>query len=323
MLASAFLPRSFLDPAPAVEAQAPEREVELDPSMAIQQAGGGGNSWLADLLGFGVSPEAAVNAAGPALEDPAVEADRAAMTAAREALAGKFEVLGNGAVGQGASNQVSPEEFEQMARMYADISQGKTLLQLDTEGLSENDAEAFKAGAMGDISTLMQTQSGRELIEKLAYDNKSTDGTAHVTKLSRLGADESGERAKCKTPLDQVGKDFTPTGADSQVWWHPGQTVSVDGHDDPFRSDVILYHELVHALHQGRGTTASGEVNPVVVSDSGISASEYQASGLGHDHVHDPMEDLFNENLYRRERFALGEDIGERKKYRGKDPFAQ
>ena len=321
MFASAFMPRTFLDPAPAVEASAPDQDLNLDPSMAIQSAGGGGNSWLANLLGFGKKPEA------PAVEtaavDPAVEADKAAMTDARAKLADKFQVVGDDFAGPRASNQLSPEEFEQMARMYADIGQGKTLLQVDTEGLNKDDAEAFKSGAMGDISTLMQTQSGRELIEKLAYDNKSQDGTSHVTKLSRLGADESGERAKCKTPLDQVGKDFTPAGADSQVWWHPGQTVSVDGHDDPFRSDVILYHELVHALHQGRGTTASGTVNPVQVSDSGVSQSEYQASGLGHEHHDDGMEDLFNENLYRRERAALGEDIGERKKYRGKDPFAQ
>lgn len=322
MSAFAFLPRTFLDPSTEVEQASPE--VGLDPSMAIQSAGGGGNSWLADLLGFGgKKAEAAPEAAAV---DPAVEADKAAMADARAKLADKFQVVGDDFGGPRASNQLSPEEFEQMARMYADIGQGKTLLQLDTEGLNKEDAEKFKSGAMGDISTLMQTQSGRELIEKLAYDNKGLDGTAHVTKLSSLAPDVSGERAKCKTPLDQVGKDFTPAGADSQVWWHPGQTVNVEGHDEPFRSDVILYHELVHALHQGRGTTASGEVNPIHPNDTGISQSEYQASGLGHDddhEHHDPMADLFNENLYRRERAALGEDVGERKKYRGKDPFAQ
>lgn len=312
-------------PQPQVEAAPLVEGLDLDPQMALQSAGGG-NSWLASLLGLGQKEEAPAVDGATAQQTAEDAADKAAMEEARAALAGKLSVVGDDVTGPRTSAQVSPEQFEQLARMYADIQQGKTLLQLDTEGLDNKSAEAFKKGAMGDLATMMMTDSGRELLEKLAYDNKSVDGTQHVTKLSALPAGVSGERAKCKTPLDQVGQDFTPRGADSQVWWRPGETVNVAGHDEAFRSDVILYHELVHALHQGRGTTASGEVNPVHPNDTGISQSEYQASGLGHDHDHehhDPIEDLFNENLYRRERAALGEDVGERKKYRGKDPFAQ
>ena len=79
--------------------------------------------------------------------------------------------------------------------------------------------------------------------------------------------------------------------------------------DGEVRSDVVLYHELVHAHHFARGDTAKGgrEVDGMYIEDSELQTTQ----GTG--------SESYSENLYRMERRRLGEDMPRRETYGGRD----
>lgn len=247
------------------------------------------------------------------------------LEAARIELADRFHVLGDGEAHDGAHNTVDAQQFEELAQLYSDIRRGKTDLRFDTSGMDADTAATFKGGAMTDLAAMLQTESGRELVQKLAHNERG-----HTTTLT--GA-EAPHKAKCtrnqsEDPDEErllAQHDSDGTGNDAIVRYVPGQGFTQKGPEkDPVkyeleqRSDIVLYHELTHALHRTEGTTARGQVSgsggphaATSTCDDEIDIEEYDTSGLGHD-GHD---DYFSENTYRSERAEMGEDVAQRQRY--------
>lgn len=228
---------------------------------------------------------------------------------ASESLSSRFSIVEPGAQRQ-AGNQVTQREFDQIAATFADIYAGKSDIEFDLESLPEDQRQAFKMGAMTDLANILQTASGRDLIQSLhdapgrgflgLGDRKTTirqNGGANADPSNAFGGGEPGKWGT--------------------VAYVPGQN---HGPDRNLRSDVTLYHELVHAHHAVYNTW---DYDGVAAERGGtrddiagqVGEHEHQAVGLG-EHV----QDRFSENRYRQERRAIGaSNVGER---RGDDNMA-
>lgn len=302
-----------------------------DPAWAATESGLGaglldqdlfGNGFLASQLGESVSAAPSMfsffGLFGDEVEAPRAKkgigeaartlADRAA---AAEELKAKFHVGEGSEEGKAG---VSEEEYARIVALYSDIRMGKTQLKLDTSGLDEDAAKAFRDGTMGDLSTMMQTESGRQLLDELAHGNKGHQTTIGATKgdpdtgawLPGLDMGDVDDRWKLHHALHDG------SGANSSVSYQPGQTVHTK-HDGDIRSDIVLYHELTHAWHNGNGQNAQGAVSGA----DGVSVGyeEFEAAGMG------PWSDArFSENRYRGERDRMGDKVGPRKTYGGTTP---
>ncbi len=100
--------------------------------------------------------------------------------------------------------------------------------------------------------------------------------------------------------------------------------VEVDWRKMP--SDVVLFHELVHAYHDVHHTTADGTVRDAEAEnevDVGVNRREYQAVGLdAQDGAFHYANELFTENKYRRAR-GLPLRTTYMVPYRGRVPLAR
>ncbi|MCB9688388.1 MAG: hypothetical protein H6735_25335 [Alphaproteobacteria bacterium] len=280
-----------------------------------------GNAAMGLFGWFGGGEEAPVaQTAGKVMEDAR---DRLDLEAARIELADKFHVIGDGEAHDGAHNTVDEQQFEELAQLYSDIRLGKTDLKFDTSGMDPETAAKFKGGTMQDLASMLQTESGRELVQKLAHNEKG-----HTT---TIGGAEAPNKAKCTRAVSEDFEeealldrhDSDGTGNDAIVKYVPGQGFVQKGPaNDPYeleqRSDIILYHELTHALHRTDGESAVGQVSgyggkhpAVSTCDDEIEIEEYDTSGLGHD----GRDDYFSENTYRAERAEMGEDVAQRERY--------
>lgn len=277
---------------------------------------GGVGQTIGDL-GRGLSQEGLSG-----LLDPAGMLDR--QDAQRE-LAGQFNIMNPEDMvstpgGQPyAGNQVSPEEFQQIARTYSDIRMGRTNFQFDTGEMSPEDQEQYQHDMMTQMGRIMQTDSGRGLLNDIAYNE---DGN-QVTLGAYYQTDAAGNPT---TTLDTTNAEANPmnnanaangTGSGSRVTINPGvDNYSIGAPGDAWdntRGDVVLYHELSHAWNQVHGTedqsgaVAAGETGldgtqRDANDPGGIQRWEHQAVGLGN-HQNDTGP---NENRYRRERAQLG-----------------
>lgn len=265
------------------------------------------------------------------LMHPEVVRDR--MRAEQE-LAGRFQIVDGKTKGPRLPNQVTMAEFHKLANTYSDIRLGRGDLTIDA-GKAKDPAQ-FKADMMDDIADLLQTKSGRSVIEGL-HDATNIDENGDLvhrkTKLMPYlkspkdntpdyeNADEIGDN---REGYGTLATDGTPgVGTDTKVRINPNHDViesatNDEGHEvqvGRIRSDVALFHELVHAYTDTRGITDGGFVrrndgrqrgspadpSTVLDADSGIRAAEHQAAGLGKF-----KGQLITENNYRRERNELG-----------------
>ncbi len=101
-------------------------------------------------------------------------------------------------------------------------------------------------------------------------------------------------------------------GTDSTIWFNPQVTAG-----NCNRADVILQHEMAHAVHETQGTMASdakGQTEP------GIANFERQAVGLPNSGHYPGDPDGCTENSYREERNLLGDRFLPRTNYGGTMP---
>lgn len=276
------------------------------------------------------------------LLDPTGMMDR--QRASRE-LSSKFDVVGPDHKGEKLPNQVTAEEYDQLVRTYSDIRLGRSDLKIDTS--NANDAGQYQADMMDDIGDIMQTSSGRQLISQLSNNVMKDASGKDVHRTTTLApryrvdpitgakipdnsnAGESGNSAPgIGSPFPGLGGPGV--GGDTSIAMNPNMDVSApngSGGTETWRSDVALYHEMVHSLHDTRGTTdanpvsstdgvqrelqrgnvggAMGEMmnpDPKIKADvdAGIMRWEHQAVGLG---VY--ADNAISENAYRRERNAV------------------
>ena len=110
------------------------------------------------------------------------------------------------------------------------------------------------------------------------------------------------------------------TGTDANVWWAPNSSPGDVAAED---SDVILLHELAHALHSTQGTNAGGTYRPAdgAGPDAGrVPNNERQAVGLSYEGQNPGDPNICTENDYRRERNELGDNFVMRDSYSGRQP---
>jgi len=225
-------------------------------------------------------------------------------------LKGKFDIVADDFKGHKRPNQVTQAEYDKIVANYSDIRREKTDLKFNTAGMTEEEKSKFMASTMGDIGSIMQTGSGRDLIDKLSHQKDGHTTTINMSKDAAGKPNPLGASADAANPADRA-KWSDGTGVNSIVNYVPGANVTVPGYGkdkfNPFRSDVALYHEMVHAMHITDGTMASSKVSsgPKIDQDAGIQNFEHQAAGLG-DYAADPI----TENAYRRERNAIGNHAG-------------
>lgn len=226
---------------------------------------------------------------------------------AQTELAGRFQIVPTDFVGPRLPNQMTQAEYERMCNTYSDIRRGEANLRLDTAGMTAQQATAFQSSTMNDIASMLQTGSGRDLVEALAHE-AGPNGAAHTTTIRGI-ADPGGAGVRAANPARNADRG-NGVGTSNILSYAPGQSLPVPGATDPWwpvRSDAVLYHEMTHALYNLRGTRADGQVDPAGVPavDRGVNRAEYQAMGLG-DWANAPI----SENRYRAERRGLAGHAG-------------
>lgn len=282
------------------------------------------------------APQATPGVQGPqplADDDYAGQIDR---VKAEQELAGQFQVVPDDFVGPRLPNQVTQAEFQDIAATYSDIRRGQTNFQFDTAGMTDKEAAAFQGHVMGDMSRILTTQSGRDLLNQLAY-GKNANGDAVTTTLHNIanptGANTTDGAGGLSAPIGNG------VGTDQIVNYTAGQDVDL-GATIPdyesaqyrqFSSDTVLFHELTHAMHIQQGavpiqTDASGNLTSIdevggaqatIPKDSSVFQEEYNTVGLGNA-AHDPI----TENAYRAERgLVTGTPIPQRTDYTGPGPL--
>lgn len=283
-----------------------------------------GNAFVGEMLG-GQEPLVARKGIGDIARSSADQVH------ARVELEGKFDT--ENPLGSEGRAAISDEELDEMVELYSDIRLGNTNLKLDTSGMNEEDAAKFRAGAMGDVAKLMQTESGRRMLRDLAHNEKGIQtsiGKSPGTEGPETDAYlEGGRDCKESNARDRLGdptgwciddRAHDGKGVDSIVRYRPGETTTTAEGQSP--SDVTLYHELTHAMHNMHGDQARGSVPSATDSTRSIGNDEFQATGLGPwaYKVDEHGELVPNENLYRAERRDLGEDLQDRPTYGGTSP---
>ena len=225
--------------------------------------------------------------------------EAAQLSLAKDRLAEKFQVSEDAS---GDLNEVTPEQFEAIAKLYTDIEHGRTDIKFDLKEFGEDAGRAReqKALAMEDMARLLQTPSGRQLLSDMA-NNTGADGEHRQTTL-RLTDNQ----------FDDNEADASGTGA--YVQYHPGRENQLGALGIPTRGDISLAHELIHAHHITHGTRIDPNVNvgddAVTEGDRDERMEEYATVGLGK-----YRDDFLTENNYRLERRCLGEDVEDRFQY--------
>jgi hypothetical protein len=247
-------------------------------------------------------------------------------------LGSRFEIVGDDFIGPRKPNQVSQAEFNRIAILYSDLRMGDTNVKWGTSGMSEDDAAAFKSGTMDDIADILTTTQGRELMDQLAY--QEVDGRDLTTTLGRAAnPGDAGAYIDARDPE----RSFDGTGTSGGVNYQPGRSLDMakdlgnaDYESSPWAkmsSDIVLFHELVHANHSRQGLAdaeiVDGQYSRPTIADSeaatrrdrGTAVEEYATVGLA------GYGDDLNENAYRAERsIVTGTPIPRRDNYNGAGP---
>lgn len=260
---------------------AAESHSEIDPAEDDHDDGFLGSfGHTLGQIGRGVQQEGLMGA----LLDPSGMMDR---QDAQEELADRFNITEEG----GENNNVTQEQFRDIARQYSDIRMGRSDLQINTAGMDDDEAEQFRNRTMNDIGDILQTDIGRELIGDL--DEGALDDDGETRRITRI--------EPTADPSDATGGgdwDHAHRHKQGYVNYAPGENALPDTINA--RSDVTLFHELVHAHHSTNNTWDHDTVNENGGGD--INESEFQAAGLG-----EHADDHFTENAYRSERMEMGQ----------------
>jgi len=285
-----------------------------------------------------------------AVLDPGGVIDR--QRAQRE-LSDRFQVVNDGFAGPRDHNQVSEADYERIAHTFSDIRLGRGDLTIDGGEFSPfawDDRATWEAGMQSSVADMMMTTTGREQIfgmsNNVVHDDAGNarhslwgygperHGETTIEPLfGSTGRDPSGQPTwvtpdwfdrDAKTlsydnafTVGNTGMSRQPTGArgdggDALVEVNPGK---IDG----LRSDVVLAHEMQHALNDTQGTNGTGWFS-TAGPDAYVSNRERQAVGLprtdtstGGRYPDDPRG--CTENTYRFERNELGDRFLPRERY--------
>lgn len=214
------------------------------------------------------------------------------IAAPERALDGRF-IVEEEVEGDRAPNSITEEEYREMVALYAGVAGGESDLVL---GSSLGDDEQFRRRTLGDIASILQSPSGRDLLRQL-HDNVERDEAGNpISEPRTTTLSEAGRPSGAQTlPLGDV---VPGVGVDAATSYKPGRYIETPNGN--VRSDVVLFHELRHAFDVTGGTLAEGEIEPgpgIPDEDVYELLSEHQAIGLGAF-----ADDEMTENGYRADR---------------------
>jgi hypothetical protein len=218
---------------------------------------------------------------------------------AKHELATQFEIVPDDHQGARRPNTLTESEYRETAGTFSDIRRDKT--DIGFMAGNESDTADFRAESMNDIATIQQTPEGRAVVSQLA--NNKDD---HKTVLSPA-VDPNAPRTNAFGGTEGGWKDGT--GQNAVIQYEPGHAYDGKTQDEwaqGTRSDVLLYHEMVHAKHFTRGESVPGKVGdggvaPVHSDDHGVNIEEYDTTGLnGRGSQHGDL--VLTENAYRQSR---------------------
>jgi hypothetical protein len=252
-------------------------------------------STLIDDIGNGLAEEGLM-----ALFDPVGMLDR---QDAKRDLAPYFGIVDDDFEGYRNHDQVTQEQFDEIARTYSDIRRGQGDLSINTDRIANPKMAAeYREARMHDIAMLMRTTSGREQIDFL---NNAPDDV------------ETTIQPRMK---DKTGKEFVPAASceqydDRRIYL--SNVEDVDGTPDVDGiSYIILAHEMQHAHEMATHTQAAGTFGVQGHDDRLVENEERQATGLTNsDPAHPTDPKAATENRIRWELYQLGEDWLPRTRY--------
>jgi hypothetical protein len=307
-----------------------------EPSLSEHVQNGPGNQAALTSMKEGTEPslvDGALGFLGGWLDSDEDKAE-ANLEASRAELSSKF-VVGEGGGTKDGKAVLTPEQYEKMLRTYASIRDGSSHLKISNLGMDEEEAAEFKAAALENIATIMQTEAGRELIDRTANqsdldemdrrDIVLSNGLTH--KMTKDGQDlPVGNRAypRSTNNTEETAGRETGTGV---FWVNRDREVEMpDGTMLPMPKDAALFHELTHAMHNVEGTRPVGKVeagdfesdNANLLKDVGwAEREEHHTVGLGA-----YADERITENAYRRQRRAMTDDPAEKAKYAERESWA-
>jgi hypothetical protein len=270
-----------------------------------------------------------------------------------------FKIVASAAQKQ-RPDHLTRQEYDQTARLLGDIWDRATRLVLSTTLEDETAMEAGAADArkldlatetLKDVIELARTETGRDLLTTVARA-ANTAPKVYISANELVIAPAANPRSR-NLPASQAQVSdvvYTPTAYKTGKARNSAENLRQleaakrnNPWVTPHRSDITLYHELVHAFHTqtavgkekdalvGRDRDAGVLIDPVDPVDApyagtgfdegttkGVSLEEYATVGLGQ-----YAQDRFTENRYRRERRALGENVPARGYYTDKDTRGQ
>lgn len=140
---------------------------------------------------------------------------------------------------------------------------------------------AFQAAALNDLTTLGGTPTGRSVLAAL-------DGGTHTTTIQWLDMATAQQNGALAGPVNRTNAT-NGTGSDTTISYNPdlhdNTYVDENGvhHEIPVSS--TLGHELIHAVHNDKGTNLRNNPDP---REPGSNQEESQTIGIN-DHAADPM----------------------------------
>lgn len=241
------------------------------------------------------------------------EAEQNALDAQNE-LAAKL-VVGEGSGVQDGRAVVSQAEYDRMLQTYTQIRSGDSHLKISPMGMDEAGEAEFRAGALDTLTTMMQTDAGRQLLDNLAnQDDRDPMDRRDIILSNGLASYEEAHGQdrlignRC-IPRDEQSASIEGMGTGSAVFWANQDRDLTDssGKTMHMPKDAVMFHELTHALHNLRGTRDADpvEAGDGVASDTGRTLrEEHQTIGIG------AYEgEYLSENTYRAQRRAMGSDL--------------
>ncbi|PTL83019.1 DUF4157 domain-containing protein [Vitiosangium sp. GDMCC 1.1324] len=228
-----------------------------------------------------------------------------------------FNIIGpNDADQVTKGNRVKQAEFDNLKKQYDAISAGKAgvKLRIDASNLADpQEQEAYKNRMMGNIAKMMQTESGRTLINALGRPNaKHTTTLKHEANPLKFQAMPTGQNRQEK--LQGYAQANGPGQGANTTVHHSGEDIVMpDSTEDwaKMPGHVSLFHELVHAHHLGTGTALPKDRTIAGGLDNEVPEEEYATVGLGNH-----RNQALTENAYREQRRNLGEVMPDRPSYK-------
>lgn len=287
-------------------------ETQTGPMGMIEQLG---NQGMIEALAMG-SEQASSSILGLFGDEPEVDENRVAADAE---LRAKFEVGEGGGTTKDGKAVLSQAEYDAMLDTYANIRSGDSNLKITTQGIQDpEEAEAFKTNALDTLTTMMQTEVGRDLVHNLTHGDNLKDVVIASGSHSIEGVDGRSDQYRFignRAIANNEANASNGQGSSTSVFWAgKDREGTKDGKTTVLNKDTTMFHELTHAYHNMKGINDTDRVTQEDVEKYGVPLAdvggtkheEHQTIGIG-----GYSGEYISENTYRSQRKAFLEATGD------------